>query len=343
MIRYFLTILAFTTGLSASDGVASASLYAGELPVQTEQGQAVPLAAVLNQVLVRLTGRVGQNLVSSLGLNEAEIRSMILTQEYRQLEVPNEQGGATSMRLQRIEFDQLAINQLLDHAGWPRWGQERPALLLWVVSDDAGGADYVTDDPVVNAALEQASFRYGLNLIQPILDAGDRIEVSPSDIRGGFTDASAAAMARYGASGVVMLDLRDNQNYLTGRWSWSLNNLDRAFERSGADEFEVVDLGLGRIAAAMASRFAVRAGQTDRQRLVISGISSELHYAEIVRYLNTLTGVRSLQVLRLEGEQVVFEIDSSGTGLDTRIALSDLLDLERRDPTTRTLYYRLTL
>ncbi|GEM_PF-857114 len=341
VIRRIVPILILACCLLPTSAQTSSGLYIGELPVENQFEQAVPVAAVLNQVLVRLTGRVGQNLVSELQLSNDLIEQMILTRQFSRVSVPDPEGRFIDVRMQRIEFDQQAVNQLLDRAGLARWGQERPQMLIWVTTDQAGSAEYLEQDSITEHALERAAFRYGLNLIRPILDAGDRIEVSPSDIRGGFTDAAENAKQRYGASGTIMLDLRQNPDFVTGRWSWKLDEMERAFERSGGDPAEVIDLGLGRIAAALSNRYAVLAGRPGQQRLVISGLSNEVQYAEITRYLNTLTGVESLRVNRAGPDFIEFELIASGSGLESRIALSDLLLFERSDPVTRALHYRL--
>ncbi|MEM7054596.1 MAG: DUF2066 domain-containing protein [Pseudomonadota bacterium] len=327
--------------LLAASAQASDDLYVGELPVQTEKGEIVPVSDVLNQVLVRLTGEVGQDLVKRLVLEDSDIEAMVLTREFRQIEVPQADGRSRSLRMQRIEFDSRALNQRLEQFGLSRWGSERPNLLFWVVADQDGRASYLLEDAYIDYAIRRAAFRYGLNLIRPILDAGDQIEVSPSDIRGGFTDAALPAMRRYGAGGIIMLDLRSNQNFTTGRWAWRLGDLERGFERSGEDAAEVVDIGLSQIATALSRRLAVRAGQTSVQQLVVSGMSSPLHYAEVLNVLNGLTGVDSLRVLEADAQSIMFELVTNASGLESRIGLSGLLQFERRDPITGELHYRL--
>ena len=340
-LTFFRSATFALTALLATPLLAIDDLYVGELPVQTEAGEPMPVSAVINQVLVRLTGEAGRDLVSELGLDTAAIEAMVLTREFRRIEVPEVDGSRMPLRTQRIEFDQTALNQRLEQAGIPRWGSERPNLLLWIVADQDGGADYLVEDDYLDHAIQRAAFRYGLNLIRPILDAGDRIEVSPSDVRGGFTDAALPAMRRYGAGGIIMLDLRSNQNFTTGRWTWRLGELERGFERSGADLAEVVDIGLSQIATALSRRLAVRAGQVSAQRLVVAGMSNTLHYAEVLKVLNDLTGVEAIRVLEADAQGVMFELVTSASGLESRIELSGLLEFERRDPASGALHYRL--
>ncbi len=345
---------------------ADATLYTGEVPVVAtamHDDIGTPLLRALNQVLVRVTGRVGEDLVGELGLDESRAQSLALATQFRDVEVPAPRADPGSAprdsrapanvhaamvetvaeRHLRVEFDPIAIDRLLDEASLPRWGRERPEMLLWMAGDGPDGAAYLDPDPMLGHALDRAEFRYGLPLTRPILDARDRIEVTPSDIRGGFSGAADAARARYGADGVVLLDLRRNEGYWTGRWVWRLGGEEQSFSRSGATPAEVADLGLARIAGALAARFAVRPDAPDRRRVVVSGLARPVHYAEVRRFLSDLTGVDDLRVLAAEGDTLTFELVSRADGLQQRIELSGLLRFVRHDIGSRTLYYALAL
>jgi hypothetical protein len=167
--------------------------------------------------------------------------------------------------------------------------------------------------------------------------------VTPSDIRGGFAGVADAARQRYGADGVILLDLRQGPQFWTGRWVWRLGEIEQSFSRSGATPNEVIELGLARIAGSLAARFAVRPDVEERRRVVVSGIDRPIHYAEVRGFLGGLTGVQSLRLLEAEGNTLTFELDSSADGLQQRIELSGLLRFERHDLVSGTLYYALNL
>lgn len=323
-------------------GPALAQLYVGEVPTD-EAGERPPVVEALNQVLVRVTGRVGADLAGELGLGAQQALSLSLARQFVDVEFPDDAGSTVRERHLRVDFDPTAIDRLLDEAGLPRWGRERPEMLLWIASDGPGGADYLEPDPRMQYALDDSEFRFGLPVTRPILDASDRIEVTPSDIRGGFAGVAEPARLRYGADGVILLDLREGPYFWTGRWVWRLGDIEQSFARSGATPSEVVELGLARIAGALAARFAVRPEAADLQRLVISGVERPVHYAEIRDYLAGLTGVQRLRLVAAEGDTLTFELQSMADGLQQRIELSGLLRFERNDLSTGTLYYALAL
>jgi hypothetical protein len=332
--------------LAGAPGWAAAqeALYVGEAVVEPRPDDARPaLLDALNQVLVRLTGRVGEDLVGALGLDTARAEALALSRQYRRETVPRRGGAVREQRLLRVDFDPASIDALLQEAGYPRWGRERPEFLLWVVFDTGGGARYLDDEPVLDAALQRLAFRYGIGLTRPILDASDRLDVTPADVRGGFTGVAVNAVRRYGADGVIMLDLRQNRSFWTGRWAWRIGGRESAFQRSGSDPEEVLALGLGRITEALAARFAVRPADAGRRQLVVSGIRTPAQYREVVGFLQQLTGVDTVRPSSATGDAVTFELDVSTDGLRQRIELTGPLEFVRHDLSSGTLHYRFAL
>lgn len=326
---------------------AQDDLYVGEAVVDDSAAAARdPILDALNQVLVRLTGRVGEDLVATLGLDRNQASALAMGRQFTRVEVPTEADSTIStieQRRLRVDFDPNSINRLLDESDLPRWGSERPELLLWIVVDGERGAEYLERDLLLQHTIDELAFRYGIELPRPILDASDRLEVTPADIRGGFTGVATAAMRRYGADGVIMLDLRPNRGFWTGRWAWRIGDRESAFERSGAQRREVVELGLGRIAESLAARFAVRSAANGEHRLVVSDIETAAHYIEVRRFLENLTGVESVRVVTARDSSMTFSIRSSTDGLRQRIALTGPLEFEHHDLAAGTLYYRFAL
>jgi len=342
--------LGLVVTLVATSGTAPAqpALYVGEAVVSVERAdngvdRREPILDALNQVLIRLTGRVGEDVVAALGLDADQAASLALGRQFIRVEVPAADDAMTEQRRLRVDFHSNSVNRLIDEAGLARWGSERPELLLWMVVDGERGAQYLEDDELLQHAIEEAAFEYGIELTRPILDASDRVEITPADVRGGFTGVATAAMRRYGADGVIMLDLRPNQGFWTGRWAWRIGDQENAFMRSGAGRGEVVELGLGRIAEALAARFAVRPSSGTERRLIVSGIETSAHYNEVKRFLESLTGIESVRVSSASDEGLTFSIRASTEGLRQRIALTGPLEFVRHDLATDNLLYRFSL
>lgn len=349
--RIFIFVLLFSGAWIAR---AETPLYVGEAAVDPGPPQAgaagsvaqpprAPILDALNQVLVRLTGRIGVDLVGELGIDVERAERLALGRQFREVEIIGPAGETVTQRRLRVDFDPLAVNRLLNSADLPRWGSERPELLLWMVGDGATGTDYLQPDAALRQTLDEVEFRYGLELARPILDASDRVEVTPADVRGGFTAASLPAVRRYGTDGVVMLDLRRSEAYWTGRWSWRIGDRELGFQRSAATPEDVVRLGLARIAESLARRFAVRSAAVERLVLEITGLDTMVRLREAERFLGGLTGVEQVRIVAANGDAVRFHVDSATDGLRRRIELTGPLAFERLDFDTGVLHYRFRL
>lgn len=336
-------MLLAVAGLSGP-AAAQQQLYVGEAVVADDRsGARAPILDALNQVLVRLTGRVGEDVVATLGLDSEQASALALGRQFKHVQVPAAGGGVVEQRRLSVDFDPSSVDRLIDEAGLLRWGSERPEMLLWIVVEGERGAEYLEQDRLLQHTIDELAFRYGIELTRPILDASDRVEVTPADVRGGFTGVATAAMRRYGADGVIMLDLRPNQGFWTGRWAWRIGDQESAFQRSGAGRAEVVELGLGRIAESLAARFSVRPSAGSDYRLVVDGIETTAHYNEVQRFLKALTGIESVRVVSAADATMTFSVRASTDGLRQRIELTGPLEFLRHDLATDRLFYRFSL
>lgn len=327
-----LPLIALLWLLAAAPLTAGDNLYRGEVLATGSGADGARSSALLalNQVLIRLTGKVGEDPVAEAQLPPEAAESMALGREFVQLEVPQANGTVRGERRLRVEFDANAVDQLIDEQGWVRWGGRRPLLLTWVSTDRQQAAAYSESDPWLNHLVDQASARYGLALVRPILDGADRLEVQPADIRGGFVERSEAALQRYAADGVIMLDLDDESGLVVSRWAWQVGPRQDSFRRVGASLAEVIDLGLGRIAADLAERFGVRGDTRLAYELEISGVLTTVRYVEIRQFLSELDGIETFRLTAAEADRMRFSIEARGHGLQQRIEATGPLVFVRR-------------
>ncbi len=331
-------------GWAQAQPIAAIGLYEGETVVAAGSPAGTPeLVRALNQVLERLTGRTGEDLVGALGAGAQTAERLVISRQLVDIEIPGPDQTKRVERRLRAEFDPRGVNRLLAEAGLPRWGQERPLMLLWLVApgQDRAAVDFVRFDPELEFVIEQSSRRFGLPLIRPMLDAFDLTEVRVADIRGGFTETSLMALQRYGAELVAFAELRPEQGFWTGRWALRLSGEVMNFERSAEGRAEALESGLARIAAILAARYAVIGDRGRTERLLVSGVGSPVHYAEVVRHLESLSLVDSLRLVQAQADQVEFELQLRGDGIERLIGVGSLLQFERREAGSGRLLSRL--
>ncbi|RFF31229.1 DUF2066 domain-containing protein [Wenzhouxiangella sediminis] len=325
---------------------ATASLYTGEVPVETDaRTSAAEQLDALDLVLARLTGRFGSSLVAELGLGAGDLDDLVLSQQLVRRNVIDPEGEPDeSLRLQ-VDFDEPSINELLERNDLPRWGRERPAVLLWAVIEDDTGTRFV-EAPRLEYVIRDEARRVGLDLVRPLRDAMDLGEISLQDVRGGFLGSAEASARRYGAGVVAMLDLRLQESdpespWWTGRWRWRVEGQESGLNHSGEDPEGLIRSGIERLASALAARYAVAdlGGESSAWLVTVDGIVDEVQYAEVLGYLGNLSVVDDVRVVSAAGRQVTFEVVAGGQDIETYLGLGGLLELERRGE-DRHLHFR---
>lgn len=283
-----------------ADAAIVPDLYAAAVPVpdRTEEARLVAYRAALAAVLVKVSGQ--RLIAGEPAAFDVLEQAPWLIQQYRYTDDGELWAG----------FDGRAVESAMRAAGLPVWGQDRPAVLLWLAVDWGGGGRGIvtaTDDTELRRAIERVAASRGLPLVLPLFDSADRELMSFSDLWGGFTTKVRDASARYQADAVLVG--RANRNAgsrLSVRWNLDLGGADEQWQGGLSD-------GIHRAADQIASRFAVRGATDSTQTLVaVSGIRSLDDYGRASAYLRSVSLVRDVGVQRVTGHMVLFALQLLG-------------------------------
>jgi len=203
------TLLALGIGLSGADARAASVSGLYGAPVELASGASAPSRDNFNEALSWV-------LVKVTGLSEAESaaararlfpNSSSLVQRYSVL----------SDEQVQIDFDPLAVRKVLDGAGMPVWGPDRPLVAVWLAVDIGGGQRYILSggsgggrsaqddaEDELRLAVQDIAASRGLPIVLPLVDAQDLSRVSFSDLWGDFRDPVVTASQRYGAEAVLI-------------------------------------------------------------------------------------------------------------------------------------------
>jgi hypothetical protein len=299
--------------------------------------------AALSRVLVKVSGQ------ESLGTAAAR-RSLVpdsgrLVQQYSRL---------ADNRL-RVEFDGPALERILDGAGQPVWGVERPLIAVWYAIDAGGGRREVLSgeaelnrgnppdefDQLLETLTETADAR-GVPVVFPLMDAEDLGKVTFSDLWGDFKDPVFMASRRYGAQAILIGRAR-SVSAEDARVRWTLATLSQQYSWSGS----VVD-GPAQAAAYLAQSLATYADASDSLRLMVSNVDNLDKLGRLNTYFRSLNVVQNAAVLRVQDDRIEYELVVRGdagrlslsldnSALLTRVSESDAAWSGRRPPD---LYYR---
>lgn len=288
-------------------------LYAasGVLPAESESPLADAFNEALGKVLVKVTGRrdaAAPDYLVTLFPDPAQ-----LVQQYRR-----EDRETIWAR-----FDRNAIKRVLDSAGQPVWGADRPVILVWLALDAGRGrrsilraesaADALpirTDEALtfdmeqldeVRIVIVEAAEARGMPVLLPLVDAEDLSRLSFAELWGDFGDPVMAASARYGADAVLIGRARGQ------RVRWTLLQGDERIDWQGS----LAD-GPNATADWLGGRLATYADSAGKIRLSVAGVNSLEDYGVLTSYLNSIAVVESFEVSRVNGDHIEFDVTVRG-------------------------------
>lgn len=270
------------------------------------------LLAALKEVLVRLTGsRAALQTSAAASLTKEPGR---LVEQFRFIEIPATPEQAKQLRLW-VQFDGVSLSRELRQAGLPYWGAVRPDILAWLAVDDRGRRYLLSESnqQAVAAELARSAHRHGLPLTLPLLDLEDQRAVKFTDVWGGFYAAVETASERYRPQ--VILTARLERGSHTGDWraDWQLSDgpHQQSWRSHAANLQAAIDSGVADAAEWLAQRYAVVATQAGLRTLVVEGVRDLPDYARVSQYLASLSPVDRVDVLRVEDQEVEFNLELS--------------------------------
>jgi uncharacterized protein len=282
--------------------VSVPDLYEVATPVTTTRDAA--FVDALKTVVVRVSGR--RDAAERLGTALNNPRQYV------------QRFGFTSDNVLQAAFDSRSVDRLLNDAGLPTWGRERPATLVLVSLEAPDGSSTWMDASTVapeRDAITIVAKQRGVPLVWPQMDAQDRIQTSA--IVGNPSAAALLQMAaRYGANAVLLgRARRDGAGGAFVRWTLAAN--DNLQESQGA-----IDAGIHMAADSFASVYSASGSTLDSVALEVSGIGNLNDYATTLNYLENMTVVRSVALEQVAGDTLHFKLAVRGDAAQLKRALA---------------------
>jgi len=243
-------------------------------------------------------------------------------------------GGAAGERRLVVRFAEGVVNSALREAGIPIWGGIRPALLVWIATEDGGPSRLATPDeqPWVWEAAEEVCTERGLPLVVPLFDLEDRNGVRPGDLAGGYSDVVRLASARYAPDVILLGALKSKGEQWGARWILTQAGSEVDWSTTGDSPQSVVAAGIHWAGDQIATRFAPSSANQARSRvrLDVSGVHASADYGRTMDYLRSLDIVENVLVLRLDDSRIALQLDVRGGEpvLRQTVALGTVLDPE---------------
>lgn len=286
-LAFIATLIAACWTVMQAQAATVAGLYDASVRL-TDRGDASKQAAfgaALSIVVTRVSGRRDAPAKLAAALNNA--------QKYVQ------RYGYNNGQLE-VGFDSTSVNVLLEQAGLPLWGRERPTTLV-VFSDALQGLREA------RAAVEQTAKLRGVPIVWAASEASEQ-----------FNNASAqqlqALADRYMAAGVLLAHVGDPVTASSLQWKF-------AFNGSIQDMQGAAEEGPHLAADVMGRYYSIVAKESSTVVMEVSGIEDLNAYATILNYLGGLSVVRGVDIESLQRDVVRFRLDLRGNAEALRRAI----------------------
>ena len=328
---HFLALLG-VFALSSVGAVELASLYTAQVPLDQTQNdpQTTAYETALAQVILRVSG---PGLVQDVDLFEALFPSAsAYVLQYR--------PGPDDTIF--VSFDGDAIERALREAGQTVWGSDRPLTLVWLAVDwGRGEREIIGASDVERSADEARSINRtrllrqrllnfaesrGLPIAFPLLDSEDLVNVSFSDIWGGFDTRVTDASQRYNVDSVLIGRVRAD-SVQRNRWTYFFGDDRRAW--TGEPEIAIM-----RISDLLAAEFGIGGDAPLRTvQLNISGVNSVDMYGGIQNVLASMNIIETFAITSVDGDLISFRVSAHGgvERLARALRLEGLIEEERVD------------
>ena len=240
-------------------------------------------------------------------------------------------GSGIEGRYIEVDFAEGLINDLLRDAGIPRWGSNRPSVLVWLVVQDAGGERRMlsaASDPETIALIEGMAAERAVPVIFPLLDFEDLRALS-ADVLWSLDEAAIrAAGERYAADSILAGRIqRTRRGQLAGLWQFIFQDDSEIFDGLDTELEPYLYTPLNRITDQLADYFAplrLEAGD-NVVRLQVDSVPNLDAYTALLAYLQDLDPVESVTLGGINGSRLELRI-----GLDGDLQqLTEVIALER--------------
>ncbi|MFV0450147.1 MAG: DUF2066 domain-containing protein [Vibrio sp.] len=305
-MRYLVFLLMGLTSLPAF-ALTSVNLYKTEVVIDQTQNDADAKARALGMqnVIVRATG-------DKDAANNEVIQKAL--SKYNQYLNQFSYGQTNDVSTISMQFSAPQIRSLITQAQLPFWSENRANLLVWLVEETPYERviSWEHSDSKILKQLKAESLVRGLPITVPVGDFDDITGVEISDLWGGFIKPISLASDRYPTEAVLVVkaqgeDLRwtlyDQNAYdmlqsqkapMTGRASGS---------NSAAD---MVD----QISDYYANKNSVLIGSESSQTVLAAfdSIKNADDFFSLEKRLKALSSVASLDILKIQGQEVIFNV-----------------------------------
>lgn len=313
-MRYLAFLLMGLTSLPAS-ALTTVNLYKTEVVIdQTQEGADAKARSLgMQNVIVRATG-------DKDAVNNEVVQKAL--SKYNQYLNQFSYGQTNDVSTITMQFSAPQIRSLITQAQLPFWPENRANLLVWLVEETPYERviSWEHSDSKILKQLKEESLARGLPITVPVGDFDDITGLEISDLWGGFIKPISLASDRYPTDAVLVVKAQGNDL----RWTLYDQN---AYNMLQSQKAPMTGRASGSAAAAemidqisdyYAKKNSVLIGSESSQTVLASfdSIKNAEDFFSLEKRLKALSSVASLDILKIQGQEVVFNVHLLATEED---------------------------
>lgn len=294
-------------------------LFEAEVPV-VGQDAAVrqdAMRAALAEVLVKVSGHRAVGTLPGVAELTNAAPQYVQQFVYRNAAMlPGQRASQPPARVLWVRFDRDALIRVLRANGIAIWGNARPALLLWLDVREQNERSIVSIDnkPEWKQFIESITKSRGVPLLLPVLDANELASMQTTDPWNASPEEVMRISTRYHPEAVLVGKVESRNGEWLSTWSFYDQENRQAWSASGETRDAVVLDGIQKAIDELVAHYnsADTAPADAGLLLQINDVQTLEEYARVTKYLGSLASVAQLQLLRVEGLNLIFRVEAQG-------------------------------
>ncbi|MFT6154554.1 MAG: hypothetical protein ACJA0E_001466 [Bermanella sp.] len=216
-----------------------------------------------------------------------------------------------------MKFEGKSIQNIIRQAQLPRWGANRPNVMVWVIVDD-GSRQILSDasDHKAISMLETASKKRGVPLVLPVYDLEDSFKLPIEQLWGLFKDSIVKASERYAAESILAgrVYRLDNDRW-GGNFRFYFKQQEYEYEFESNSLEALLLSGVSAAGNVLADTFALKPSVVKKGSLTISvrNVKELEDYGNLLAYLQKLAVTKQVSLIKVTDQVVLLELSLNGT------------------------------
>jgi hypothetical protein len=335
----FLALLVSLTLNNIAYSIEVEALYSVKVGVndQTRQSREKATLHAFKEILVRKSG--SREILSSYEVEQAyrKVTSYLQRYEYEHVDedefnqndlVTSDKSGLGPLIKYELllDFEPRLIDELIQSAGMPIWGSNRPLTILWLAVEQNFEREIIKDTAKTGSfsdILGKNAIRRGIPLLLPLMDLEDQLNVNISDIWGRFSLPIANASKRYAADSVLTGRISQQGTMWHAKLTFLTDDSEQPLELSAASSDNLIEIIADNIAELLCEKYCVvEAAERHQIIMQVSNIKNFASFKLLEKYLSGLSSIRQVKVSKLADQHVRLDISLLGDLLAVKEALS---------------------